>query len=213
MNISYEYITDYINETLPHSTGILKEMEEYAKEHRVPIIQKEAMWFLRTLMAIKKPSKVLEIGTAIGYSSLIMSEYLKEGGKIITVELNEETAHVAMENFKKAKCDSIKLIIGDGEDVLINSDEKFDVIFLDANKSLYTRCMPDVKRLLQKGGILIADNVLYKGMVASDELETRRKRTLVNNLRSFLKDLASDDDFTTSILPIGDGMSVSVFKK
>ena len=73
--------------------------------------------------------------------------------------------------------------------------------------------MPDVKRLLQKGGILIADNVLYKGMVASDELETRRKRTLVNNLRSFLKDLAADEDFTTSILPIGDGMSVSVFKE
>lgn len=213
MNISYEYITEYLNETLPESTGQLKEMEEYAKKHYIPIIHKEAMWFLRTLLAMKRPEKILEIGTAIGYSSLVFSEYLKEGGKIITVELNEETANVARENFKKANNTSIKLIVGDGEDVLMQSDEKFDVIFLDANKSLYTRCMYDVKRLLNKGGLLIADNVLYKGMVANDDLETRRKRTLVNNLRTFLYDLAHDEDFTTSIIPIGDGMTVSVFKE
>lgn len=213
MNISYDYITEYITDTLPESSGLLKEMEEYAKEHHVPIIQKEAMWLLRTLAALKKPKKILEIGTAIGYSSLIFSEYLKEGGKIITVELDEDTAHIAEENFKKANNSSIKLIIGDGEDVLINSDEKFDIIFLDANKSLYMRCMPDVKRLLNKGGLLIADNVLYKGMVANDGLETRRKRTIVNNLRTFLKNLAHDEDFTTSIIPIGDGMAVCAYNK
>lgn len=212
MNISYDYITEYLNETLPESNKLLCEMEEYAKKHHVPIIQKEVMWFLRTLLAVKKPAKILEIGTAIGYSSLVFSEYLKEGGKIITVELNEETAMIAQQNFKKAGNESIKLIIGDGEDVLMQLDEKFDVIFLDANKSLYTRCMPDVKRLLNSEGILIADNVLYKGMVANDDLETRRKRTLVNNLRVFLHDLAHDEDFTTSILPIGDGMSISVRK-
>ncbi len=209
MNISYDYITDFINETLPESTGLLKEMEDYAHKHYVPIIQKETMWFLRTLLSIKKPKKILEIGTAIGYSSLIFSEYLKEGGKIITVELDEDTAKIAKENFAKAKNTSIKLIIGDGEDVLNNINEKFDVIFLDANKSLYLRSLPDIMRILNKGGILIADNVLYKGMVASNELETFRKRTLVKNLRDFLYEIAHNDEFTTSILPIGDGISIS----
>ena len=209
MNISYDFITDYINETLPESEGLLKEMEDYAHEHYVPIIQKETMWFLKTLLAIKKPEKILEIGTAIGYSSLVFSKYLKEGGKIITVELDEDTAKIAKENFKKANNTSIKLIIGDGEDVLSNTNEKFDVIFLDANKSLYLRSLPDIMRILNKDGILIADNVLYKGMVASDKLETYRKRTLVKNLRDFLYEIAHNDEFTTSILPIGDGISIS----
>ena len=209
MNISYDFITDYINETLPESEGLLKEMEDYAHKHYVPIIQKETMWFLKTLLAIKKPEKILEIGTAIGYSSLVFSQYLKEGGKIITVELDEDTAKIAKENFKKANNTSIKLIIGDGEDVLSNTNEKFDVIFLDANKSLYIRSLPDIMRILNKDGILIADNVLYKGMVASEDLETYRKRTLVKNLRDFLYEIAHNEEFTTSILPIGDGISIS----
>lgn len=212
MNISYDYITDYICKTLPESTGLLKEMEDYAKAHYVPIIQKETMYFLRFVMSVLRPEKILEIGTAIGYSSLIFSEYLKEGGKIITVELDSDTANIARENFKKAKNTSIKLIVGDGADVLLNTNEQFDVVFLDANKSLYLHSLPDIKRILKKGGVLIADNVLYKGMVASDELETFRKKTLVKNLRDFLYEISNDGCFTTSILPIGDGISVSYYK-
>ena len=212
MNISYDYITDYICKTLPESTGLLKEMEDYAKAHYVPIIQKETMHFLRFVMSVLRPEKILEIGTAIGYSSLIFSEYLKEGGKIITVELDSDTANIARENFKKAKNTSIKLIVGDGADVLLNTNEQFDVVFLDANKSLYLHSLPDIKRILKKGGVLIADNVLYKGMVASDELETFRKKTLVKNLRDFLYEISNDGCFTTSILPIGDGISVSYYK-
>ena len=212
MNISYDYITDYICKTLPESTGLLKEMEDYAKAHYVPIIQKETMYFLRFVMSVLRPEKILEIGTAIGYSSLIFSEYLKEGGKIITVELDSDTANIARENFKKAKNTSIKLIVGDGADVLLNTNEQFDVVFLDANKSLYLHSLPDIKRILKKGSVLIADNVLYKGMVASDELETFRKKTLVKNLRDFLHEISNDGCFTTSILPIGDGISVSYYK-
>lgn len=212
MNISYDYITDYICKTLPESTGLLKEMEDYAKAHYVPIIQKETMHFLRFVMSVLRPEKILEIGTAIGYSSLIFSEYLKEGGKIITVELDSDTASIARENLKKAKNTSIKLIVGDGADVLLNTNEQFDVVFLDANKSLYLHSLPDIKRILKKGGVLIADNVLYKGMVASDELETFRKKTLVKNLRDFLHEISNDGCFTTSILPIGDGISVSYYK-
>lgn len=212
MNISYDYITDYICKTLPESTGLLKEMEDYAKAHYVPIIQKETMYFLRFVMSVLRPEKILEIGTAIGYSSLIFSEYLKEGGKIITVELDSDAASIARENFKKAKNTSIKLIVGDGADVLLNTNEQFDVVFLDANKSLYLHSLPNIKRILKKGGVLIADNVLYKGMVASDELETFRKKTLVKNLRDFLHEISNDGCFTTSILPIGDGISVSYYK-
>lgn len=211
MNISYDYITDYICKTLPESTGLLKEMENFAKAHYVPIIQKETMHFLKFLMSVIKPEKILEIGTAIGYSSLVFSQYLKEGGKIITVELDEDMAKIALENFKKAQNKSIKLIIGDGGDVLLNTNEKFDVVFLDANKSLYLHSLPDIKRILKKGGVLIADNVLYKGMVASGELETFRKKTLVKNLRDFLYEISNDGCFTTSILPIGDGISVSYY--
>ena len=211
MNISYNYITDYICKTLPESTGLLKEMENFAKAHYVPIIQKETMHFLKFLMSVIKPEKILEIGTAIGYSSLVFSQYLKEGGKIITVELDEDMAKIALENFKKAQNKSIKLIIGDGGDVLLNTNEKFDVVFLDANKSLYLHSLPDIKRILKKGGVLIADNVLYKGMVASGELETFRKKTLVKNLRDFLYEISNDGCFTTSILPIGDGISVSYY--
>ncbi|MCI5971234.1 MAG: O-methyltransferase, partial [Oscillospiraceae bacterium] len=144
MNISYDYITDYICKTLPESTGLLKEMENFAKTHYVPIIQKETMHFLKFLMSVIKPEKILEIGTAIGYSSLVFSQYLKEGGKIITVELDEDMAKIALENFKKAQNKSIKLIIGDGGDVLLNTNEKFDVVFLDANKSLYLHSLPDI---------------------------------------------------------------------
>lgn len=211
MNISYDYITDYICKTLPESTGLLKEMENFAKAHYVPIIQKETMHFLKFLMSVIKPEKILEIGTAIGYSSLVFSQYLKEGGKIITVELDEDMAKIALENFKKAQNKSIKIIIGDGGDVLLNTNEKFDVVFLDANKSLYLHSLPDIKRILKKGGVLIADNVLYKGMVASGELETFRKKTLVKNLRDFLYEISNDGCFTTSILPIGDGISVSYY--
>lgn len=211
MNISYDYITDYICKTLPESTGLLKEMENFAKAHYVPIIQKETMHFLKFLMSVIKPEKILEIGTAIGYSSLVFSQFLKEGGKIITVELDEDMAKIALENFKKAQNKSIKLIIGDGGDVLLNTNEKFDVVFLDANKSLYLHSLPDIKRILKKGGVLIADNVLYKGMVASGELETFRKKTLVKNLRDFLYEISNDGCFTTSILPIGDGISVSYY--
>lgn len=212
MNISYDYITEYICKTLPESTGLLKEMEDFAHKNYVPIIQKETMHFLRFVMSVVKPEKILEIGTAIGYSSLVFSQYLKEGGKIITVELDSDTANIARKNFEKAGNKSIKLIVGDGGDVLINTNEKFDVIFLDANKSLYLHSLPDIKRILKKGGILIADNVLYKGMVASHELETFRKKTLVKNLRDFLCEISNDGCFTTSILPLGDGISVSYYK-
>ncbi len=212
MNISYDYITEYLRETLPKSEGLLFEMEKFAAINSVPIIQKEVMCFLRTLLSVKRPKKILEIGTAIGYSALVFSEYLQPDGKLITVEINPDCARIARENFKKAGEDRIKLIEGDGEDVLNNVNEKFDVVFLDANKSLYSRGLPDILRILNKGGLLIADNVLYKGMTASHHLEARRKRTIVNNLRNFLSEICECDELTSCILPIGDGVSVSYVK-
>ncbi len=209
MSFLNKELTAYIRQTLKPSTGLLLELEQFAKDNHVPIIKPEVMCLLRTLLAVKRPQKVLEIGTAIGYSALVFSEYIPEGGKIITVESNEDCAKLARQNFARGGAVQIKQIVGDGADVLRQTDETFDFIFLDANKSLYMKCLPDVLRILAPGGILAADNVLYRGMVPGGAT-ARRKRTLVHNLQDFLSAISHDPRLTTSILPIGDGLSLSV---
>ena len=136
-NITSRQVIEYLDSLYKPLTPQLGELRKLAEADFVPIILKDTERFLDVMLRIIIPKRILEFGTAIGYSSLIFSEYLKEGGKIITVELDSDTASIARENFKKAKNTSIKLIVGDGADVLLNTNEQFDVVFLDANKSLY----------------------------------------------------------------------------
>lgn len=209
-NINYEYIIRYLRDTIPSTEGLILEMEEYAKKHEVPISQPESIRFVEVLLKIAKAQKILELGTAIGYSAIRMAR--ASGAEVVTVEISEDMAEIATENFRKAGCtDKITLLIGDAREVVSDMDgeELFDVIFVDAAKGQYMEFFPHCERLLKKGGILISDNVLYKGMTANDELVVRRKITIVRRLRNYLEMLKDNKNFSTALLPIGDGVALS----
>jgi predicted O-methyltransferase YrrM len=202
--------TQYIRNTLRRSEGLLKELEAYAAEHHVPIIQPETASLLNVLGRLKKPSRILEVGTAIGYSAITMSRFLEPGGRIDTIELNERSADIAEANIKRAGLEKvINLIRGDAHDVLQCLERQYDMIFLDAAKGQYPEFMPDCLRLLSREGLLVTDNVLYKGMVAGEESVVRRKKTIVTRLRSYLEEICANPELDTSIVPIGDGVAIS----
>jgi predicted O-methyltransferase YrrM len=200
----------YIRNTLRPGEGLLLELEQYAAEHHVPIVRPETASLLIVLGRLAKPERILEIGTAIGYSSILLSGILAPGGRIDTIERNDEMVVKAHENIKRAGlADTIAVIAGDAADVLRCLDKKYDMIFMDAAKGQYPEFLPECLRLLKNGGLLVSDNVLYKGMVASDELVVRRKRTIVNRMRAYLDNICSDPALDTSILPVGDGVALS----
>jgi len=208
--INYEYITAYIRETLNKSEGLLRELERYAEANHIPIIQPEVAKLITVLGNMQKPGRILEIGTAIGYSAILMSSFLKQGGKIDTIERYEKMAEKARENIKKAgKEDTINIIMGDAMDVLACLDKQYDMIFVDAAKGQYPEFLPHCMRMLVKGGLLISDNVLYQGMVASNDLVVRRKKTIVTRLRNYLTTLCNSDELETCIIPVGDGVALS----
>ena len=209
-NINYEYIIRYLRDTIPQATGHIAEMEAFAKANEVPISQPESIRLVEVLLKIKGAKKILELGTAIGYSAIRMTNAC--GAEVVTVEISDEMAETARENFQRAGvCDKVELIQGDARDVIrdIKGEEVFDVIFVDAAKGQYMEFFPECERLLKKGGILISDNVLYKGMTATDELVVRRKITIVRRLRKYLEMLKNNKNFSTALLPVGDGIAIS----
>ncbi len=212
--INYDYITQYIRETIKPNIGLLAELEEYASKNHVPIIQPEVAALLKVIGSMKRPTRILEVGTAIGYSSILFSGFLQQKGIIDTIERNEEMIELARKNIKLAGLqDTINVIAGDALEVLDCLDKSYDMIFIDAAKGQYGEFFEHCKRMLAPGGIIVSDNVLYKGMTASDELVVRRKRTIVNRMRSFLKELCEDEAFETAIIPIGDGVALSYNKQ
>ena len=209
-NINYEYIIRYIRDTIPMQTGHILEMEKYAKANDVPISQPESIRLIEILLKLMGAKRVLEIGSAIGYSAIRMSR--ASGAEITTVELSEEMADIAEENIRlEGLADKIHLIRGDGKRVLeeIEGEEVFDAVFVDAAKGQYMEFFPNCFRLLRRGGLLISDNVLYKGMTATDELVVRRKITIVRRLRAYLNMLKENKELATAIVPIGDGVALS----
>ena len=210
-NINYEYIIRYLRDTIPKSEGQLLEMEGYAKANDVPISQPESIRMIEVLLKIMNAKKILEIGSAIGYSAIRMSR--ASDAEVVTVELSDGMADIAEENIKKAGLSQkIKLIRGDGVKILesLEGEGIFDAVFVDAAKGQYMEFFPHCERLLRKGGLLISDNILYKGMTATDELVVRRKITIVRRLRAYLEMLKENKAFTTAIIPIGDGVALSV---
>lgn len=208
--VNEDYINEYIRDTLRQSTGLLKEMEEYAKVKHVPVIKLETARLLTVMGRLVKPVRVLEVGTAIGYSAILLSGILAPGGRIDTIERQEEMLDKARENIKKVGLEhTISVIAGDAADVLKCLDKQYDMIFLDAAKGQYPEFLPDCLRMLREGGLLVSDNVLFKGMVANDELVVRRKKTIVNRMRTYLELLCTDPALDTSILPVGDGVALS----
>ena len=210
-NINYPHIVEYLNKTLSESEGFLKELEVYAKENTVPIIQKEVRAFFGMLLKYKAPKNILELGTAIGYSSIFFSDYILPGGKIITLEREDDYYNLAISNIKKAgKENVITVIKGDAFETVKKIDGTFDMIFMDANKSMYRYYLDTLLPRLSPGGIVICDNILYKGMVSCDDLAPRKQNTIIQNLRDFLSYISHHPQLETSIVPIGDGVSLSV---
>ena len=196
----------------------LTQLEQYSKETNVPIIRPQMQSLLRLLITWGRPMQILEVGTAIGFSALLMSEYAPEGCHITTIEKYEKRIPLAKENFEKAgKSDSITLLEGDATEILAAMAEReaqqFDLIFMDAAKGQYIHFMPDVLRLLKTGGVLLSDNVLQDGdVIESRYAVTRRNRTIHTRMRKYLYELKNNELLQTSIIPLGDGIALSVKK-
>ena len=208
--ISRDFVTEYLRNTMKQSEGLLSELEKYASEHHVPIAAPETARLLTVLGRLVKPLRILEVGTAIGYSAIILARTLAPGGRIDTIERQEEMLEKARENIKKAGLEhTISVIAGEAEEVLRCLDKQYDMVFLDAAKGQYPEFLPECLRMLKPGGLLVSDNVLFKGMVASDDLVVRRKKTIVNRMRTYLDMLCGNPDLETSILPVGDGVALT----
>ena len=191
---------------------LLNEIEKFALETQVPVIRKSMQSLLKFLLAYAKPKKILEVGTAIGFSALLMSEYAPKGCHITTIEKYEKRIPVAMENFKRAGKDKdITLIEGDATEVLKTLEGTYDMVFMDAAKGQYIHFLPDIMRLLKPGGLLVSDNVLQDGDVLESRFAvTRRNRTIHARMRDYLYTLKHTEELTTAIIPLGDGVALSV---
>ncbi len=206
-----ERLVTYINSLDQGNTEILDIIEREALDSYVPIIRKEMQSFLKLLLAMQKPKRILEVGTAVGFSAILMAEYDPEACEITTIENYEKRIPIAKENFKRAgKEDQITLIEGDAAEALKQLSEPYDMIFMDAAKGQYIHFMPDILRLLKTGGVLVSDNVLQDGdIIESHFAVTRRNRTIYKRMREYLYELTHRDDLVTAVLPIGDGITVS----
>lgn len=207
-----ERLVTFINSFDCGNTEILDQIEKEAIETYVPIIRKEMQTFLKTLLTIKRPARILEVGTAIGFSAILMAEYNPADCQITTIENYEKRIPIARENFIRAgKEGQITLLEGDAAEVLKELDQPFDFIFMDAAKGQYIHFLPDILRLLEDGGVLVSDNVLQDGdIIESRFAVTRRNRTIHGRMREYLYELKHHPQLVTSILPVGDGVTVSV---
>lgn len=206
-----ERMAAFIDSLDKGNTPFLDEIEKFALETQVPIIRKAMQSLLKFLLAYVKPKRILEVGTAIGFSALLMSEYAPEGCHITTIEKYEKRIPIARENFKRAgKEQDITLIEGDATEVLKALEGTYDIIFMDAAKGQYINFLPDIMRLLSQGGLLISDNVLQDGdIIESRFAVTRRNRTIHARMREYLYELKHHPGLETVILPVGDGVTLS----
>ena len=210
--INDERTITYINSLENGDSPLLRAIAREARDSFVPIIRRETASFLKTLVELKRPMRILEVGTAVGYSALLMAEHMPEGAHITTIEKYEKRIPIAKENFRRAGMeDHITLMEGDAMEVLQSLPGTYDLIFMDAAKGQYINWLPEVMRLLAVGGTLISDNVLQDGdLIESRFAVTRRNRTIHARMREYLYELKHREDLQTAIVPIGDGVTVSV---
>ena len=207
-----ERIITFINSMDTENSEILEQIEKEARADSVPIIRREMQSFLRTLLMLKKPVHILEVGTAVGFSALLMSEYAPEECRITTIENYAKRIPIARENFRRAgKADRITLIEGDAAEVLTELTGEYDFIFMDAAKGQYIHFLDDVLRLLAPEGVLVSDNVLQDGDVARSRYAIeRRDRTIHKRMRDYLYTIKNHPQLETTILPVGDGVAISI---
>ena len=189
-----------------------KEMKQKALNEQIPIIMDDTLEKIDEILTIKKPNKILEIGTAVGYSAICFSKYLSKNGKIDTIERDEERISEAKINFEKVGVsDKINIYAGDAVEILPTLNEKYDVVFIDAAKGKYPFFLKEALRMIKPSGIILADNILYKGYVMSD-YNKHKQRTAVRNLREYIKEVTENPNIETEILEVGDGLAVSKIK-
>ena len=210
-----ERMQTYINSLDMGNTPFLQELETKALADRVPIIRRDMQSFMRMLLALKQPKRILEVGTAVGFSTLLMCEYGRPDLHITTIENYEKRIPIARQNFVRAgKEKKITLLEGDAMDVLKTLEGPYDFIFMDAAKGQYIHYLPEILRLLAKGGILVSDNVMQDGDVIESRFAVeRRDRTIHARMREYLYELKHNDALVTSIIPLGDGVALSVKKE
>lgn len=212
--IENQRIATYIQSLEEGNTEFLETLEREAHAAYVPIIRREMQGLLKFLLAERKPQRILEVGTAIGFSALFMCEYNPVKCSLTTIEKYEKRIPIARENFKKAgRQEQIILLEGDAKDVLETLEEPYDFIFMDAAKGQYIHFLPRILKLLKPGGLLVSDNVLQDGdIVESKFAVTRRNRTIHGRMREYLYTLTHSEELTSVVLPIGDGVTLSVKK-
>ena len=207
-----ERMATFIDSLDKGNTPFLDEIEKQAISTQVPIVRKSTQNLLKFLLAMQRPKAILEVGTAVGFSALLMSEYAPEDCHITTIEKYEKRIPIAKENFRKGKAENrITLIEGDATEELKKLDGPYDFIFMDAAKGQYIHFFPEIMRLVKKGGLIVSDNVLQDGdILQSRYAVTRRNRTIHSRMREYLYELTHNPELETTILPVGDGMTLSV---
>lgn len=209
------YVETYIKTLLPKEIGLLGELEAYADAHLVPIVQPEIAQYLKVFLKILKPKAVLEIGTAIGYSGALMAFEMQEG-TLDTIELNDDMFAKAKETFSllEESVPGVKVTqhLGNATEVIPQIDKQFDLIFIDAAKGHYQAFFDLCFPMLKPGGVIISDNVLYKGMIATNLYLVRRKITIVKRMRKYLDYISNHPEIDTTVLPMGDGLAISIKK-
>ena len=208
-------LKDYIDSLIPDNDIVIEEIRKKAAADDMPIIRRDSEQLLKSVLKMKNPRKILEIGTCVGYSAIVMAAYTEADAHITTIEIGEKDYEMALDNVKKAGYEGkISCILADATDVLKNyaeCDERFDFIFMDAAKAQYINWLKDVTKILKPRGVLLSDNILHDGDVIQSRFAVeRRDRTTHARLREYLYELTHSDDYMTSVLDAGDGMSISV---
>lgn len=212
-NINREYIDTYINSLIKDKNEKLEMFRKECEERELPIIHKEVGQFIKLVINQLNAKNIIEVGTNVGYSSIFMSNVMNNEGKVVTMERSEKFYQEALNNIKNFNLENnIHVHFGDASEILDTIEGTFDIAFIDAAKSYYKTFFDKCYSKMKSGGIILSDNVLYQGMIATDELVVRRKKTLVRNLRNYLEYISNDDRFITSVLPLGDGLAVTLIK-
>ena len=190
----------------------LEKIKEKALEAHIPIIMDDTLEVMEKYLKEEKPQRILEIGTAVGYSAICFTEFLADNGVIDTIERDEQRVQEARENIKKTQvADKINIYEGDAVEILPTLNEKYDAVFIDAAKGKYPFFLKEALRMIKPNGIIFADNILYKGYVMSD-YNKHKQRTAVRNLREYIKEVSENPNLETEILEVGDGLAISKIK-
>lgn len=207
-----ERYTTYLNSLYPELSPVLKDIQREALESYVPIIRPETVNLLQLLIKMNRPKTILEVGAAVGFSANLMAEAAGDDVRITTIENYKPRIPIANANFKRTGRDNqITLLEGDAMEILPILDGPYDFIFMDAAKGQYINFWPEIKRLIRDGGVVVTDNVLQDGDIIESRFAiTRRNRTIHKRMRDYLYELTHDEEFSTTILPLGDGVSISV---